>query len=335
MSLCIVHGHLLYEIDYIIMNDTSLSIIHLFIYLSTNDLYFSVICHFEAVIWYFNFFFFPTDVTPVGIVEMNESRMPAVFLGHGSPMNALENNSFTDMWRELAKTLPRPKGIVLISAHWYIERTAVTAMEKPRTIHDFGGFPQALFDCQYPASGSPQLAKKVVELLAPLPVALDHKWGLDHGAWCVLTKMYPEADIPVVQISIDGTKPPLYHFELGKKLNALRDEGILILASGNVVHNLRTLKWNGDDEPYPWAEAFNQFVRENLSWQGEAANHPLVNYMKAEGSKQSFSTPEHYLPILYALGCRQGDEPVTILTDGILMGSLSMLSIQIGNTPSS
>lgn len=274
-------------------------------------------------------------MTSVGIVGMSESRLPALFLGHGSPMNALEENSYTETWRQLAKTLPRPKAIVLISAHWYIERTAVTAMENPRTIHDFGGFPQALFDAQYPAPGSPQLAQKLVELLAPLPVTLDHKWGLDHGAWCVLTKMYPEANIPVVQISIDGNKPPLYHYEVGKKLSTLRDQNILVLASGNVVHNLRTLKWKDDGEPYPWAHSFNQFVRENLSWQGPAANHPLVNFMKVEGAAQSCPSPEHYLPLLYALGCRQGDEPVTILTDGILMGSLSMLSVQIGNMPSS
>lgn len=273
-------------------------------------------------------------MTFVAIVGMSETRLPALFLGHGSPMNALEDNSFTDTWRQLAKTMPRPKAIVLISAHWYIERTAVTAMQKPRTIHDFGGFPQALFDAQYPAPGSPQLAQKVVELLAPLPVRLDHEWGLDHGAWCVLTKMYPEADIPVVQISIDGNKPPLYHYELGQKLTSLRDQGILVLASGNVVHNLRTLKWKDDGEAYPWAHAFNQFVREHLRWQGPAENHPLVNFKKAEGAAQSCPSPEHYLPILYALGCRQGDEPVTILTDGILMGSLSMLSVQIGTMPS-
>lgn len=230
---------------------------------------------------------------------MSETRLPALFIGHGSPMNALEDNSFTDTWRQLAKTLPRPKAIVLISAHWYTGRTSVTAMEKPRTIHDFGGFPQALFDAQYPAPGSPQLAQKLVELLAPLPVELDHKWGLDHGAWSVLTKMYPDADIPVVQISIDSSKPPLYHYEVGRKLSALREQGILVLASGNVVHNLRALKYKGDGEPYPWAHSFNQFVREHLNWQGSAANHPLVNFMNVEGASQSCPSHEHYLPLLY------------------------------------
>lgn len=264
---------------------------------------------------------------------MSEQRLPALFIGHGSPMNALEENKYTETWRQLAKTLPRPKAIVLISAHWYTRRTAVTAMQKPRTIHDFGGFPQALFDAEYPAPGSPQLAKEVAELLSPYPVALDTEWGLDHGAWCVLIKMYPNADIPVVQLSIDGTKPALYHYELGKKLSALRDQNILVIGSGNVVHNLRTLKYRDDSGPYPWAHSFNEFVRENLSWQGPDENHPLVNFMNHEGAALSCPSPEHYLPILYALGCRQGDEPVTILTDGNLMGSLSMLTVQIGTTP--
>lgn len=284
------------------------------------------------------FFFSPSfdiqDVTSLGIVNMSEPRMPAFFVGHGSPMNALEDNKYTETWRQLAKTLPRPKGIVLISAHWYERRTMVTAMEKPKTIHDFGGFPQALFDCQYPAPGSPQLAKKVVELLAPFSVTLDKDWGLDHGAWSVLIQMYPNADIPVVQLSIDGTKPPLYHYEVGKKLNALRDQGILVIGSGNVVHNLRTLKRNDDAEPYPWAESFNNYVREHLSWKGLATEHPLVNYLNHDGAKLSNPSAEHYLPLLYALGCRQGDEPVNILTDGILMGSLSMLTVQIGTMPS-
>lgn len=281
----------------------------------------------------FNFLHF-SDVTFLGIVKMSETRLPALFLGHGSPMNALEENEFTETWRQLAKLLPRPKGIVLISAHWYTRRTEVTAMQKPRTIHDFGGFPQALFDSQYPAPGSPQLAQQVAELLAPLPVTLNKEWGLDHGAWCVLIKMYPNADIPVVQLSIDGSKPFLYHYQVGQKLSSLRDQGILIIGSGNVVHNLRALKRRDDAEPYPWAHAFNQYVREHLSWQGPAEKHPLVNFMNHEGAALSCPTPEHYLPLLYALGCRQGDEPVTILTDGNLMGSLSMLSAQIGRTPS-
>lgn len=265
---------------------------------------------------------------------MSVTRLPALFIGHGSPMNAVEENSFIEVWRQLGKSLPRPKSILIVSAHWYTKYTAVTAMQKPKTIHDFYGFPQILFDCQYPAPGSPQLAQKVADLLAPLPVVLDHEWGLDHGAWSVLVKMYPNADIPVVQLSIDGTKPPVYHYEVGKKLNALRDQGVLIISSGNVVHNLRTLKHKDNAEPYPWANSFNQYVRENLSWQGPADKHPLVNFMDHEGGPLSCPTPEHYLPLLYVLGCRQADEPVTILTDGMLKGSLSMLSAQFGILPS-
>ena len=205
---------------------------------------------------------------------MNTFRMPALFLGHGSPMNVLEENSYTQAWRTLGETLPRPKMILAISAHWYTRGTAVTAMEHPRTIHDFGGFPQALFDIQYPAPGSPELAAHIQQLLAPTPVRADTgEWGLDHGSWGVLIKMYPEADIPVVQLSIDGTQPAAYHYELGQKLAALREQGVMIVASGNVVHNLRLGKWQGESSPYPWAESFNQFVRDNLSYQGD---HLLV-----------------------------------------------------------
>lgn len=259
----------------------------------------------------------------------NASRMPALFLGHGSPMNVLENNPYTQAWQTLGKTLPRPKAIVAVSAHWYTRGTAVTAMEKPRTIHDFGGFPQALFDTQYPAPGSPELAEKIQHLLAPIPVAADRgEWGLDHGSWGVLIKMYPQADIPVVQLSVDGTQPAEYHYQLGRKLAALRDEGIMIVASGNVVHNLRMVKWDGAAEPYPWAISFNQFVRDNLAYQGD--NHPLINFMQHEGAALSNPTPDHYLPLLYVLGSWDGKEAMSIPVDGIEMGSLSMLSVQVG-----
>ncbi|OON41925.1 4,5-DOPA dioxygenase extradiol [Izhakiella australiensis] len=261
---------------------------------------------------------------------MTQSRMPALFLGHGSPMNVLEENTYTQAWRQLGDTLPRPQAILAVSAHWYTRGTAVTAMEQPRTIHDFGGFPQALFDTHYRAPGSPALAKQVAELLAPLPVTLDQEWGFDHGSWGVLIKMYPQADIPVVQISVDGTKPPLWHYELGQKLAALRDRGVMIVASGNVVHNLRMLKWQGDNQAYPWAQGFNQFVRDNLSWQGPAEQHPLVNFMQHEGAALANPTPEHYLPLLYVLGSRQPDEPVTVPVDGNVMAALSMLSVQVG-----
>lgn len=261
---------------------------------------------------------------------MSHQRMPALFLGHGSPMNVLEENIYTETWRKLGETLPKPKAIIAVSAHWYTRGTAVTAMEKPRTIHDFGGFPQALFDTRYPAPGSPALARQIAEVLSPVDVQLDQEWGFDHGSWGVLIKMYPDADIPVVQLSVDGTKPAAYHFELGRKLALLREQGVMIVASGNVVHNLRMVRWQGEAPAYPWAESFNQYVRDNLAWQGEDAQHPLVNFMQHEGAALSNPTPEHYLPLLYVLGARAQDEAVTVPVDGIVMGSLSMLSVQVG-----
>nr|WP_113865406.1 4,5-DOPA dioxygenase extradiol [Brenneria salicis]NMN93110.1 4,5-DOPA dioxygenase extradiol [Brenneria salicis ATCC 15712 = DSM 30166]RBP65189.1 4,5-DOPA dioxygenase extradiol [Brenneria salicis ATCC 15712 = DSM 30166]RLM31761.1 4,5-DOPA dioxygenase extradiol [Brenneria salicis ATCC 15712 = DSM 30166] len=259
----------------------------------------------------------------------NTSRMPALFLGHGSPMNVFENNPYTQAWQALGESLPRPKAIIAVSAHWYTRGTAVTAMEKPRTIHDFGGFPQALFDTQYPAPGSPELAAKIQQVLAPYPVVADQsQWGFDHGSWGVLIKMYPNADIPVVQLSVDGTKPAAHHYELGRKLATLRDEGFMIVASGNVVHNLRMIKWDGGGEPYPWAVSFNQFVRDNLTYQGD--DHPLVNFMQHEGAALSNPTPDHFLPLLYVLGGWDGKEAITIPIDGLDMGSISMLSVQVG-----
>ncbi|EOV9625200.1 4,5-DOPA dioxygenase extradiol [Cronobacter sakazakii] len=259
------------------------------------------------------------------------SRMPALFLGHGSPMNVLEDNRYTRAWRALGETLPRPKAIVMVSAHWFTRGTGVTAMEQPQTIHDFGGFPQALYDTHYPAPGSPALAQRVVDLLAPLPVTHDKEaWGFDHGAWGVLIKMYPQADIPLVQLSIDSTKPPLWHYQMGQRLAALRDEGVMLVASGNVVHNLRTARWHGEGEPYAWAESFNNFVKENLTWRGEAADHPLVNYLEHPGGSLSNPTAEHFLPLLYTLGAWDGSENISIPVDGLEMASLSMLSVQVG-----
>ncbi len=262
---------------------------------------------------------------------MTTQRMPALFLGHGSPMNVLEDNRYTRAWAQLGATLPRPKAIVVVSAHWFTRGTGVTAMETPKTIHDFGGFPQALYDTHYPAPGSPELAEQLRELLAPTAVALDKEaWGFDHGSWGVLIKMYPEADIPMVQLSIDSTKPAAWHFETGRKLAALRDQGIMLVASGNVVHNLRTARWHGENTPYPWAESFNQYVKDNLTWQGPAEQHPLVNYLEHEDGSLSNPTAEHFLPLLYVLGAWDGKEPVSIPVDGIEMGSLSMLSVQVG-----
>ncbi len=257
--------------------------------------------------------------------------MPALFLGHGSPMNVLEDNPYTRSWRQLAEALPRPKAIVAISAHWYTRGTFATAMEQPRTIHDFGGFPQALYDTRYPALGCPALAREIAERLAPVPVALDKDgWGFDHGSWGVLIKMYPTADIPVVQLSIDATQPAHWHLEVGQRLAALREQGILLLASGNVVHNLRMARRQEEGAAYPWAESFNQFVKHNLTWRGPAARHPLAHYLEHEGGILANPTPEHFLPLLYILGAWNGEEPVTLPTEGIEMGSLSMLSVQVG-----
>ncbi|EDD6037647.1 4,5-DOPA dioxygenase extradiol [Salmonella enterica subsp. enterica serovar Panama] len=262
---------------------------------------------------------------------MSLTCMPALFLGHGSPMNVLDDNDYTRAWRRLGEALPRPQAIVVVSAHWYTRGMGVTAMERPQTLHDFGGFPQALYDTHYPAPGSPALAQRLVELLAPVPVALDKEaLGFDHGSWGVLIKMYPNADIPMVQLSVDSTKPAAWHFEVGRKLATLRDEGVMLVASGNVVHNLRTVRWHGDNIPYPWAASFNDFVKANLTWQGPVEQHPLVNYLQHEGGALSNPTPEHFLPLLYVLGAWDGKEPITIPVDGIEMGSISMLSVQVG-----
>ncbi len=252
--------------------------------------------------------------------------MPAVFLGHGSPMNALEQNRYTGVWARLGQNAPRPKAILCISAHWYVKQTAVTAQSQPPTIHDFYGFPQPLFDFQYPAAGSEALVKRVQDIVTATPVRADSDWGLDHGAWSVLTHVYPQADVPVVQLSIDATRPPAWHYALGRSLAPLRDEGFLILGSGNVVHNLRRLQNNG---PWDWATCFNDRVRE-LILRGE--HEPLQDYLTlGEEARLSVPTPEHYLPLLYVLGAQREDEQASILVDGIDLGSISMLSVATGS----
>ena len=255
--------------------------------------------------------------------------MPVAFFGHGSPMNTLESNRHTEAWRALGQSLPRPRAILAISAHWYIEGAAVTAMEKPPTIHDFFGFPQALFDVSYPAPGDPALAARVRELLAPIDVQMDQSWGLDHGTWSVLAHVYPQADIPVVQLSIDATRPAAWHYELGKRLAPLRDEGVLIVGSGDVVHNLRVIRW-GAGAPHDWATRFNDLARGCIE-RGEHA--PLVNYESLGADAQaSIPTPEHYLPLLYVLGAQSAGDQVSFPTDGIELGSISMLTCVISPT---
>jgi 4,5-DOPA dioxygenase extradiol len=254
--------------------------------------------------------------------------MPAVFIGHGSPMNTFAHNGYTQAWREFGRTALRPAAILAVSAHWYEPGTAVTAMPKPQTIHDFGGFPQALFDFKYPAPGNPGLAQRVREVLAPLAVRADDKWGLDHGTWSVLAHVYPQADIPVVQLSIDSTQPPAFHYDLGKRLAPLRDEGILIAGSGNVVHNLGRLNWKDDAPAFDWATRFSDAVRERV---GKRDHQLLVDYAGlGADARLSVPTPEHYLPLLYILGLQDPGERAAVLVDGIQNASISMLSVVIG-----
>jgi 4,5-DOPA dioxygenase extradiol len=256
-------------------------------------------------------------------------RLPALFLGHGSPMNALQENDWTRAWAALGARLPRPRAVLAISAHWYVPALAVTAMTAPRTIHDFGGFPRALYEMRYPAPGDPALAARVQQLLAPLAVAADHSWGLDHGTWSVLHHVLPQADVPVVQLSIDETQPPRFHSELGARLRALRDEGILLLGSGNVVHNLHAYAWGRHpQQPYDWALRFEATVRRQLH---TAQHASLIDYAElGRDALLSVPTPEHYLPLLYILGASEPGEPVTFPVEGIDGGSVSMLSVQFG-----
>ena len=255
-------------------------------------------------------------------------RMPAVFLGHGSPMNALESNPFTRMWARVGAGLPRPQAILMVSAHWYTRGLAVTAMDAPRTIHDFGAFPQALFDVRYPAPGSPALAERVAALLAPLPVTLDQRWGLDHGAWSVLVHAFPQADIPVVQLSIDATRPHDYHHAIGRLLQPLRDEGVLIMGSGNVVHKLPAMDWHDPAAAYDWAQRFQDVVQAAIAADDPA---PLIAF-EAQGAdaKRSIPSPDHYLPLLYVLGARRADDAVRVETPQLTYGSLSMMSVVVG-----
>jgi 4,5-DOPA dioxygenase extradiol len=251
--------------------------------------------------------------------------MPALFIGHGSPMNALETNRYTQVWRAIGASLPKPKAILMISAHWYIGGTAVTAMAQPKTIHDFGGFPPELFAFQYPAPGSVAFAQRVKDLLAPLDVALDQSWGLDHGTWSVLAHVFPDADMPVVQLSMDRSKPNQFHYDLGKKLAVLRDEGVLIVASGNVVHNLPLINWQ-QNTAYDWATRFEQSTKDFLARNEHQA---LIDYDKLGRDAQlSIPTPEHYLPLLYIMGAQRDGDQVQFPIEGIELGSISMLSIK-------
>jgi 4,5-DOPA dioxygenase extradiol len=254
---------------------------------------------------------------------------PAIFFGHGNPMNALQRNDWTEAWSNIGKTISRPRAILCVSAHWYLPATRVTAMKAPRTIHDFGGFPRELYQVQYPAPGDPQLARRIQKLLAPLRVELDESWGLDHGTWSVFHHVYPEADVPIVQLSIDETQPPAFHFELGQRLSPLRDDGVLIAGSGNLIHNLHAYAWGKHiPDPYDWAVRFETLARDLLI---SCEFEPLVNYESlGRDALLSIPTPDHYLPLLYVLGTRRNGEAVTFPVQGVDGGSVSMLAVQVG-----
>ena len=256
-------------------------------------------------------------------------RLRAIFFGHGNPMNAVTNNRYIEGWRLIGKQTPKPKAILSVSAHWFVPDTGVTISTAPKTIHDFGGFPSELYQVQYAAPGDPELARRVQRMLAPLQVRLDNSWGLDHGTWSVLRHVYPDADVPVVQLSIDETQPASFHFEVGQKLASLREEGVLIVGSGNLVHNLHAYAWGRHvPEPYSWAVRFEEEAK-GMILAGEYK--PLINY-ESLGPEAilSIPTPDHYLPLLYVIATRQEGEVVSFPVEGVDGGSISMLTVQIG-----
>lgn len=257
-----------------------------------------------------------------------QPRMPAVFVGHGSPANALASNASTAAWRALGASMPHPRAILSVSAHWYTRGRFVTVNATPPTIHDFGGFPKPLYEVRYGAPGDPALAARVVEMLAPDSVRPSSDWGLDHGTWSVLVHMYPKADIPVVQLSIDGTQPAAVHYALGQRLAALRDEGVLILGSGGIVHNLARVDWANASPPPPWAVDFDERVRSRLLAGDDVA---LIEYGQlGEGARLAVPTPDHYLPLMYVLGCRRPGDVATIPVTGFELGTISMTAVVLG-----
>lgn len=258
-------------------------------------------------------------------------KLPVLFIGHGSPMNGIEDNEFSKTWAKMGKEVTRPKAVIVVSAHWLTHGTHVTAMEEPKTIHDFGGFPQALFDVEYPAKGSPELAKETANLITSTDVGLDHDWGLDHGTWTVVRHMYPDADIPVLQLSIDYGKPAEYHYNLAKQLSALRKKGVLIIGSGNMVHNLRMIDWRKLNEPnygFDWAIEMNDIFKQKIQGGDHKA---LMEYEKlSKSAKLAIPTPDHYYPLMYILGLQDNKDELSFFNDKLVGGSLNMTSVKIG-----
>jgi 4,5-DOPA dioxygenase extradiol len=283
--------------------------------------------------------FIPAAVHAMNLNELNATtsglkngtKLPALFIGHGSPMNGIEENEFSRSWADLARDIPVPKAVLCISAHWLTRGTLVTAMEKPETIHDFGGFPKALFDVRYPAPGSPAVAEMTRQAVRSAGVRPDHEWGLDHGTWTVLRHMYPDAAVPVLQLSIDYDKPPQYHYNLGKELAGLREKGVLIIGSGNMVHNLRRIAFDHINDPeygFDWAlemkAAFAKLIRER-------DHGALIDYTRlGEAAKLAIPTPDHYYPLLYVLGLQGKNEEAVLFNDKAVGGSLTMTSVKFG-----
>jgi 4,5-DOPA dioxygenase extradiol len=257
--------------------------------------------------------------------------MPILFIGHGSPMNGIEDNEFSNRWKAMAKEIPTPKAVLVVSAHWFTKGTSITAMDFPKTIHDFGGFPDALFQVQYPAPGNAALAKETASMIQTTHVELDHDWGLDHGTWTVIRHMYPEAIIPVLQLSIDYTKDPSFHYALAKELYHLRKKGVLIIGSGNMVHNLRMVAWDKLEGPaygYDWALQMNQTFKDLIL---NKEHELLIHYNRlGKEAMLAIPTPEHYLPLLYNLGLQSKDDTVSFFNDKPVGGSLTMTSVKIG-----
>ena len=264
-------------------------------------------------------------------LQEEDVKLPVLFIGHGSPMNGIEDNEFSQNWAKMGLEIPKPKAVLVISAHWLTRGTHITAMNNPKTIHDFGGFPQELFEVQYPAPGSPELALATKQLITSTDVGLDHDWGLDHGTWTVVRHMYPDADIPVLQLSIDYSKPPQYHYDLAKQLASLRKKGVLIIGSGNMVHNLRMVAWdklNESEYGYDWATEMNTVFKSKIA---DGNHKALIDYETLnKAAKLAIPTPDHYYPMLYNLALQDSKDEISFFNDKAVGGSLTMTSVKIG-----